>query len=383
MKTTKGGTMIQRLGLGLALAFMFMASGCAASKYIDAAQQVRPKNPHAACEYLAQALKADPQNQQAIALLKEIGEKIAEDHASRVAELERAGKFADAVAQCDRVLATRALITGLPGNVDIFVNADLRSKLRQKAAEKYLAEGKSHKAAGNAKKAAQSFCLAKGFDPGSGEATALYAESKSAATLRVAVAKFQSASHHGQSISTDLTRRFIDKVVEKKPQFLALSAEGEGSQAQATLVGNIGVNFKDSGWIDKKGYNKGRKSRPSVDEKGNPRLDGQGRQIYEEYTVDCHWVYHERSTSLGLSLGYQVKLADGTIRWASKDVSNSATDRKAWVSDIRGDRDCLPTDVSGLPRDARDPQDFGGLASLIVDGLVDKLAHELYLQQKK
>lgn len=370
-----------RLRVGLVLAAAFTVNGCAASNYIKAAQETRPKNPHAACEYLAQALRADPQNQEAIALLKEIGEKIAEDHASRVADLERSGRFADAVAQCDRVIATRKLITELPGNVDIFVNADQRTKLAKKASEKYLGEGKNHKASGNAKKAAQAFCLAKGFDPGNAEATALYGESRQAATLHVSVPPFASASSQGQSISADITRRFFDKVVEKKPQFLALSNPGEG-QPQATLVGNIGVNFKDSGWIEKKGHNKGRKTRPSVDASGNPRLDPQGNQIYEEYTVEVSWLLHERSTSLNLTLGYQVKLNEGTVRWA-KDTSNSASDTKRYVSSVRGDRDVLPSDVAGLPGDRRDPSDFAGLASLIVDPMVDKLAHELYLQQKK
>jgi hypothetical protein len=157
--------------------------------------------------------------------------------------------------------------------------------------------------------------------------------------------------------------------------------EGQG-QPQATLIGNIGVNFKDSGWADKPQAHREKRLRTSVDEKGNPRLDAQGNQIYEEYVSEVKWVLHSRSTSLGLTLGYQVKLADGTVRWA-KDASNTAADAKRWISDVRGDRDILPGDVRGLPRDAVEPQDFGGLATLIVDGLVEKLAHELYVQQKK
>src|SRR5438309_621428 len=108
----RGGNM--RLGF-MMLAVTWLASGCAASKFNDAATQVRPKNPHAAIEYLAQALKADPKNEESLAMLKEIVQNLAEDHATRVKELERSGKFADAVAQCDRLIATKKLVSELPG----------------------------------------------------------------------------------------------------------------------------------------------------------------------------------------------------------------------------------------------------------------------------
>jgi hypothetical protein len=368
-----------RASVGLLAAFM--ATGCAASDYVKAAQQVRPKNPHAAVEYLGQALKADPKNEEALALLKDVAGSIAEDHATRVADLERSGKFADAVAQCDRVLATRKLVTELPGGVDIFVNADIRTKLAKKASEKALTEGKAFHANGNDKKAAQSACIAKGFDPGNAEAQKCYDDWKKAATIQVAVAKFASASHHGQSISNDVTRRFFDKIVEKNPQFIALVHEGEGNP-QAKLVGNIGVDFKDAGWKDIPGHRAEKKLREKRDSSGAALVDDKGNTIYEEYRAEVHWVLHERSTSLGMTLGYQVKMNDGTVKWA-KEVSDRASDAKKWVSDVRGDKSVLPSEVADLPPEKVEVHDFAGLAGLIVDGMIEKLSHELFVQQKK
>jgi hypothetical protein len=366
---------------GLVLSVAFMASGCTASNYIKAAQETRPKSAFAACEYLALALKADPQNQEAIALLTDIAAKVAEEHANTVKGLANAGRYSDAVAQCDRMIALRKLVTECPGNIDVFHAADERSNFAKKAADKYLTDGKGFSANGNPKKAAQCFCVAKGFDPSNAEAQRLYDESKSAATLRLAVPKFTSQTDAGNAIATDVTNRFFDKVVEKKPQFLALSQEGEG-QAQAVLVGNVGCVWKDSGWIEKPGHHKERRQRPVVDGAGNPRLDAQGNQLYEDYVAEVVWVLHERATSLDLSIGYQVKLQDGTVKWA-KEVADRTGDARKWVSDVRGDKGILPSDVSDLPRDPVAPRDFGASAGTIVDQMCGKLAHELYLQQKK
>lgn len=366
--------------VGLVLGLALGASGCKASNYIKAAEETRPKNAHAACEYLALALKEDPTNQKAIDELKEIGQKIAEEHAANVAELERSGRFAEAVAQCDRVIATRKLLTELPGNIDIFTNADDRTRLAKKASQKYLAEGKQFQAAGNAKKAAQAFCLAKGFDPANTEAATLYESSKAAATLRVAIARF-SCNRQGTNLAQAVTDRFFDKMVEKKPQFLALSHEGEG-QAQATLVGTIQAAYKDTGWVEKPGHRSERKSRVSKDADGNPRLDPGGNQIYEDYTAEAHWVLHERGTALDLTIGYQVKLADGTVKWAGT-TSEHGGDHKKWVSDVHGDRDVLPEEIRELPKDPQEPRDFAGLSSGMVDPMVEKLTHELLVQQKR
>ena len=77
---------------------------------MDAAKATRPKNPHAALEYLARILKEDPANQEAINLANEIGKEIAADADAKVRHFEEGKKYAQAVAVCDRVLATRSFL---------------------------------------------------------------------------------------------------------------------------------------------------------------------------------------------------------------------------------------------------------------------------------
>ena len=60
---------------------------------MDAAKATRPKNPHAALEYLARILKDDPANQEAINLANEIGKEIAADADAKVRHFEEGKKY--------------------------------------------------------------------------------------------------------------------------------------------------------------------------------------------------------------------------------------------------------------------------------------------------
>ncbi len=351
--------------------------GCAAAKNMDAAKATRPKNPHAALEYLARILKEDPANQEAINLANEIGKEIAADADAKVRHFEEGKKYAQAVAVCDRVLATRSFLKKVPGNIDIFVNEEERPRLAKLAAQQFYdrADGLAKETpvtVPTAKKAAIAFRRSLGFVPGFRDAQQRYESMRDAAMTRVAFGRFKCAR------GTDfLVPRFQSELKEiitgLNPEFLEISGN-RNPQTNAVLTGTIEASFNDTGWRGSKKKNKVTKQRQigteqvqtGTDAQGNPIIEEQ--PVYEEYTLVATWTEFERRTAATLTLRYEIRDLQGNQMDAGSG-SLKMSDQKQYAGQFGGTtgeedyEDAIPFYVKQMPKQRVEPASFEQLCN--------------------
>lgn len=376
--------MSPRLGIALLLGSSYLLVGCAASKYYDAAQQIRTKNPHAAIEYLALCLKEDNAHAEAIKLMDDLGKEIASDHAGKVKGFTRSKKYAAAVASCDRVFTTKELIKALPGNVEIYYDGEERVKLAELAAGVNYERGARLADQGAHKKAAIEFRRALGFVPGYKDAQARYDGSKSNALVRMAFEPFR-ANQAAAFLANDYRRDLHGMIAELNPEFLQVSLK-RGPTTTQTLSGRLTGKFGDTGWTQRP-----QKNTRTISEKIG--VDEQGNELFKQYDVTATWVIYTRKTSASLTISYEIKRADGTTVDAGKGTMKTS-DFKQYASDFGGDTqdpnywNVVPGKVKNLPRQSTEPGSFRALAT----GLsklwtkkgrpVYKFAHKIYRKYK-
>lgn len=346
----------QTLARGAGFCFLaLLVGGCAVSKNMEAARTVRGKNPHAAIEYLARVLTVEPQNPEAIALIDEIGKEIAGLSDAKIRDYVEAKKFAQAVGEADRVIATRDFIAKGPSKVDLFVDEEQRPKLAQSAAEQFyeradqLTQGAVSPA--SAKKAAIAFRRALGFVPGFRDAQARYETCRELGMTRVAFGRFDCQG--GSDFLTDRFKSELKGVIgDLNPEFLSISGNRD-PKTNAIMTAAIEGGFSDSGWRHQPQKNTITKSREiGIDDKGNT--------LYEEYDVTATWIVHTRKTQGTLTLRYQVKDLQGS----QLDAGNGRMkmhDEKTYVSDFGGDtnfedyEEAIPFSVQELPKQRVEP----------------------------
>lgn len=350
-----GASIIAR-GAGLCI-LALLAGGCAVSKNMDAAKTVRAKNPHASVEYLARVLEVEPQNPEAIALLDEIGKEIAGLSDAKIRDYVEAKKFAQAVGEADKVIATRDFIAKGPSKVDLFVDEERRPKLAQSAAEQFyvladqVASGEGAMSPASAKKAAISFRRALGFVPGFRDAQQRYETCRELGMTRVAFGRFDCKG--GADFLADRFKGELKSVVgELNPEFLSISGNRD-PKTNALLTADIEGGFRDTGWQSKPQKNTITKSREiGIDDKGNT--------LYEQYDVTATWVVHTRKTQATLTLRYQVKDLQGS----QLDAGNGSMkmhDEKTYVDNFGGDtgfedyEEAIPYSVQELPKQRVEP----------------------------
>lgn len=337
---------------------LLASAGCAVSKNLDAAKAVRTRNPHASIEYLARVLQAEPQNPEAIALMDEIGKEIAGISDAKIRDYVEAQKFAQAVAEADRVIATRDFIAKGPSQVDLFVDEEQRPRLANQAAEQFYERADQLVAGGtpsptSAKKAAIAFRRSLGFVPGFRDAQQRYENCRELGMTRVAVGQIDCRGRTrflGARFAGDIR----SAVADLNPEFLRISGDRD-PQTNAVLTGAVEGSFNDTGWRSKRQRNTITKSR----EIG---IDEQGNTLYEEYDVTATWVLYTRRTQASLTLRYQIQdLQGGQLDAGSGRLKMH--DEKAYVSNFGGDtnfedyEDAIPYSVKSMPKNRVEPAD--------------------------
>lgn len=368
--------------IGLA-ALGAVLTGCATGAYLDAAKGLRSRNPHASIEYLALVLKNDPANGEAILLADEIGKEIAGNADTKIRDYERAKKYAQAVAVCDRVIATRDLLASVPGNVDIFVDEEQRPKYAKLAAEQFYARGDKLSGVDSTEskqKAAIAFRRANGFVAGFKDALARYETNRDAGTTHMAFGKFKYA--RGLEFLVNRFQSSLRETVDSlDPEFLKITGK-RNPDTNAVLQATIEGSFNDSGWTERPQRNEVTKTRQI----GN---DEQGQPVYEDYTIRATWVVYTRKTSATLNLSYIVKDEQGNQLDAGTGRMN-LKDMKQWVGNFGGDTgeeeygDAIPYEVQQLPKQKSEPANFRQLTTRMSERWAQKNApiykfgHRLY-----
>lgn len=378
-----------RVGARLSLCALALASlsGCAASKYYGAAQEMRSKSRTGALEYLALCLEADPANQEAITMIDEIGKEIASEHAQTIKGLERAKKYDQAVAQCDRVIALRQWVKGLPGKIDIYHDQAERARLAQAAAEKFYDEGQKLEAQDNAKKASVAYRRALGFVPAFKDAEERYQRNRSAAMVRLCVYPFNCSDGVGflaDSVRADLAA----KIVDLKPEFLEVV--DDPSSAAHYLEGQVQAQFSDTGWRAQKESNTIYKERViGQREVVDPQT---GAVSYEDevetYEVTATWMVYTRRTEAGLTLSYTIKSNKGAGVASGRATTDKASDETQYVANFAGAPDgeweeAIPNSVHEMPTAPQDPAGIEELAGRIsVQAALTDFAQKIFEKYK-
>jgi len=371
--------------------------GCAAAKNMDAAKATRPKNPHAALEYLARVLKDDPANQEAITLANEIGKEIAADADAKVRHFEEGKKYAQAVAVCDRVLATRAFLKKVPGNIDIFVNEEERPRLAKLAAGQFydradaLAQ-QTPVSVPTAKKAAIAFRRALGFVPGFKDAQQRYESMRQAAMTRLALGSIQCT--RGSDFLVSRYKGDLEEMVTSlNPEFLEIANPDEATP-NATLTGVVETSFSDTGWRAKRQSNTVTKRRKVGTKKVKKGTDKNGNPVYKEepvykkYKVTARWTIYTRATTAALTLRYQISDTDG-VRMDAGSGRMKLSDKKRYATNFSGSpgdewKSAIPFDVRSLPKERVEPATFEQLCNAMSDTWkakgkpVYKFGHKIY-----
>jgi hypothetical protein len=365
-----GRDMRQLFKLAFCAATMAAASGCAASGYCDAAEQLRTTNPHAAIEYVSLSLAANPDYERAIDLISDLGSRLRDDHQTKIDELERSQSWEDCVAQCDRMIASAELVAKLPHGIQIFHPADHRARYAKFAAKKFYDQGVKLEGDSHLKEAAVSYRRALGFVTNYQDALVRYERVQKGATVKVAVVGFDSAVPGGQSLTQLMASRTLASCVAKNPEFLVLvSGDKLDASCQGKLTGTVtAATFDDSSWVPHPGRNE-----TTTYETQN------GRSVELKHL--CTWTIFERKTHYVFAASFKV---DGTQNGNSMSAGSSTkevSDSKTYIQ-VSGDEQALPDELKQLPRGPSEPKGERQLSEECANLVADDLGLQLFTSFK-
>ena len=141
-----------------------LLSGCASTQYKKAATQIQTANPHAALEYVALAIQQKPDDKEMRSMLDDLIKTISRDHERRIELMRREKAYEEAVAECDRVIASAQLVSSLPGgNTVLYYEERERAELASLAAEKNYDLAAEYESQQQSREAVDAYCRALGF----------------------------------------------------------------------------------------------------------------------------------------------------------------------------------------------------------------------------
>jgi tetratricopeptide (TPR) repeat protein len=333
----------------LALALAGLVGGCAARSYREAGR--RMDEPFATLEYLRLALAANPDDEPSIDLLAETARRIVATHAATVARLEATGAFEEAVAQCDRVEAARALVASLPRRVEIAHDPLERARLAKEAAEKLDARGLVALEEGRIGAATLDFDHALALSPGLEAARRHLRRAHQTAPLRLELFPFDALASDASGLTASLTRETIEEVARRIPERLLVFPAGErpgDAPFDGSCHGAIqSVTFRGGDWVPRKGKN-------------------------ERAT----WTVLERRNELTLTVTLHAEKTGTGASLAALVVTRTASDARSYVT-FEGDEKALPPEVAALPRAPTEPRGVAELRSLAVTLAAEALGRGL------
>lgn len=363
-------------GLALTALGSLCASGCAAGAFCDAAEALQTKNPHAALEYCGLSLQADPGYEPTHSLVEtKLLKLIATEHEAKVAAMVAAGNFEQAVADCDRVVASAALAGTLPGGSFQIYHEDHRADLAGKAAEKFYLLGQRYQEEGDARRAVWAYLRTLGFRVAYKDARARYQTCLEAAKVRMLV----SAEQGGEDA----------RAVQAVAQGIPRAAQGRGlqflefvfdrGQAQAVCVVKAETaSFHDTGWQSQQGQNEVWVDRRDPNT-GAVLIDPATGQSLKDRKA-ASWTTYSRQVSYQVQFSFQVQTPAGPGPTGS--AGRQGADSGAYAV-VQGDAEAVPMDVGSLPNSPKQLKTRDTLATECAAGVIEELAHQLFLAYEK
>ena len=381
---------MKRLGFRAAgVGGVLALAGCATSAYLGAGDKLRGKNPHAALEYYAKALESSPGEKEILDKIDKVAKAIADKHNSFVQGAKSSKKYDQAVADCDRVIATQNFIDQGSSQVQIYHDREERSRMAKLAAGQQYDRAANLFDQGSFKKAAKGFRRALGFVAGFKDAQGRYEACRSQAVVTVAVAPFRCANHGTPGLANRFRQELHGLVAELNPEFMKIAMD-ESSAAggpQQKLTGIVNGGFQSTPWVPRPQQNRGVFSRETgqFDQYGNP--------VYQQYEVVATWTLYTRKTSASLELNFSIEGADGTGVLSGRKTLR-AGDSRQYATQFGGDvndpnyQSVIPTHIRNLPNTPVEPANFEQLAGQMAStwskkgGAVYGFAHKIYSKYK-
>lgn len=356
--------------LAALLVAIALTAGCKTGAYLDAADRVRTRNPHAALEYVALCLAEDPRNEKALDLLDDIALRMGDEHKARIETLTKSGAFDQAVAECDRMIASARLVADLPGSRQVPVDESERARLAEQAAALLYERGVKLEAT-DRKAAAIAFRRTLGFVADYKDSKVRYDTNRGGATHRIAVNHVTARTDRGKPLAAALEVAFKKTILDRNPEFVMLLEPDAVSHATASLHPTLHGKVHDTGWTKREGHNTARVVARAPD--GRPLVGQDGKPITRERSVD--WTVFTRRTSFELSFAVDVKdLKTGAIIAAAAATTSGADESR--YANFKGDDEVLPDEVKRLLHDRTEPRDPLDLS----EAAAPKLAAQVALQ---
>lgn len=355
-------------GAGLTLLCAIIQTGCVAGRYVRAARRVRGHNAHAAIEYIALAQERNPNHGGAHDTLIDILQTIPYDHEQTVKRLEAAGSYDQAVAECDRMIATDHLVRSLPGGqYNLYYRPEQRAELARKAAAQWYERAREHQAAGRLREAVTAYDRCLGFRMDFEEAATLRENAMAGARTRLFLATPDPRDH--PYWVAGLPRAIGVEATRHRPRFLQITNE----RARANAVGTLSVDqaeFYDSGWHGRED------SRTVVTERIDPQ-SGKARRTRHR----AHWVVYSRETSYTLTLRFSVEADDPEQPAPAQTFSRNRREHGSYVQ-WSGSRLAVPPHILYLSRFPAPVMDEASLRRPLIEEATRHFGETLFLAYK-
>jgi len=267
-----------------------LMSGCMASQYRKAASDIQAANPNAALEYIALSLQANPDDQQTKLMLDDLIKTISRDHEQRIELMRREKAYEEAVAECDRVIASAHLVSSLPGgNAVLFHEERERSELAQLAAEKHYQLALEYESQNQPREAADNYCRTLAFRLNYKDAEKRRMDILSSATAKLFVTCDGSKE---EDAAKDIARSVGPAATAGRPRFLKLESVETNATSKCTVVVES-VAHEDTGWRETS-LNKHIDASSYTDKKTGKTTEYPARDVRGSLytrTVSCSMVY--------------------------------------------------------------------------------------------
>lgn len=343
-------------------------SGCITAQYRKEARRVQSSNPHFALEYASKAVQNAPDDQESKDMTRSILGSVATEHRARIAEMRVSEAYEDAVADCDRVVASAHFVKGFSGRFNLPYDEGERKELAELAAEKCYKEALDCESKKLSREAVDAFCRCVGFRTNYKDSVKRMADLKDKATTRLFLFAKPDNGDQEQLCKQLLTGVSHGAMLDR-PRFLKIvqSVDEATSKGELTIQA---VNLADTGWMAR--ANEAHYYENKTDEKGNVV------KVIDHY---AQWILHEREISCTVTAGYSIT----PIREGDQPGTGSDTKTSNWSQKyirINGDMRAVPADLAQLPQNAPLPPSRQALASACIRLINYRLSVQIFSQYK-
>lgn len=323
--------------MGVLLGVSILMSGCASTQYRNAATQIQTANPHAALEYLALAIQEKPDDPETRRMLDGLIKTISRDHESRIELMRREKAYEEAVAECDRVIASAHLVSSLPGgNTVLFYEERERAELAQLAAEKHYQLALEYETQKQPREAVDNYCRALAFRLNYKDAEKRRMDLLNSATAKLFMT---CAGSKEEDAAKSISVALGPAAMAGRPRFLKITPE-ETNATSKCMICVESISCEDTGWRATS-LDKHMDAWSSTDKKT-------GKTTYYP-ARDVRGILYNRSVSCSMTANFSVAPIRATDPSPAGTASEAVTDSKAWAN-WSGDEGLLPRDVAALPR---------------------------------